>query len=52
MTYAYKVLKFREYGEAKDEIQAFLNEINAIGGEIISIIPKSEGRYVAVFYKY
>ena len=50
--YAFKRVKcIVEWGETVDQLQAAINEINAVNGEIIQVIPL-KGKYAVIFYKY
>lgn len=49
--YAFKRVKcIVEYGETVDQVQAAINEINAVNGEIIQVIPL-KNNYAVIFYK-
>ena len=48
---ARRVKLWKEYNEQRDELQEALNEINAINGQIIQVMPTT-GSYAVIIYKY
>ena len=50
--YSFQRVKcIKEYGETVDNLQSAINEINALNGEIVQVIPLKDN-YCVIIYKY